>query len=130
MKNEKTPLPVCGTGSGEDGQLSLGEVRLPKFKSTTQVDHLQEISSYLLPGERNALSLSYLVKVTGLDGRAIRRQIWRERLGGACICINCRDGYYLAASEGERDACARSMFHRSEEIRRTAEAIAAAEVET
>lgn len=128
MSKTKKPLPVCGTGSGEDGQLSLGEVRLPKFKSTTQVDHLQEISSYLLPGERNALPLSHLVKVTGLDARTVRQKIQRERFSGAAILSNCRTGYFLATSEEEKHRCVRSMIHRSAEIRRAAQAIATAEV--
>ncbi len=132
MKNEKTPLPVCGTGSGEDGQLSLGEVRLPDPDSIMPRPGAQavSISSLLLRGSANAVPLQHLQRMTGLDERVIRRMIWHERQGGACICVNCRDGYFLAVSEAEREACVRSMLHRSEEIRRTAEAIAAAEVET
>ena len=66
--------------------------------------------------------------LTGLDERTVRRMIWRERLGGACICMDCRSGYYLAATAAERDRCARSMEHRAAEIYRTAQAIASAEV--
>jgi len=32
-------------------------------------------------------------------------------------------GYYLPATEHERAACVRSMLHRADEIRKTAEAI-------
>lgn len=130
MKNEKTPLPVCGTGSGEDGQIALEGFEAPHADFTSSSKKAQAISALLLRGSANGISLQQLQALTGLDERKIRRMILRERLGGACICINCRDGYFLAESEAERDSCARSMLHRATEIRRTAEAIAAAEVET
>lgn len=128
MIKKQNAAPMDQIGSGDGGQLSFGEVRLPKFKSTTQVDHLQEISSYLLPGERNALPLSHLVKVTGLDARTVRQKIQKERFSGAAILSNCRTGYFLATSEEEKHRCVRSMIHRSAEIRRAAQAIATAEV--
>ena len=123
MNEKKKPLPVDQTGSGEDGQLSLGGMRLPETKSNTQGDQLQDISFYLLPGERNARPLSYLVKVTGMDARSVRLKIQRERLSGAAILSNCQTGYYLAGSEEERSRCVRSLLHRAAEIQRVAQAI-------
>ena len=132
MSERQNAAPMDQIGSGDGGQLSFGEVRLPDPDSIMPRPGAQavSISSLLLRGSANAVPLQHLQRMTGLEERVIRRMIWRERQGGACICVNCRDGYFLAASEAEREACARSMLHRSEEIRRTAEAIAAAEVET
>lgn len=128
MKEENKPLPMDQIGNGERGQLSLGGVRLPETKSNTRGDHLQDISFYLLPGERNARPLSYLVEVTGLDARSVRLKIQRERLAGAAILSNCQTGYFLAASEEERSRCVKSMLRRAAEIQKSAAAIAASEV--
>jgi biotin operon repressor len=89
----------------------------------------QEIAALLLRGSADAIPLQQLQALTGLDGRTVRRLIQKERQSGACICCNSRGGYFLAETEAERDTCARSMLHRAAEIKRTAEAIAAAEVE-
>ena len=128
MSYKKEPLPVCETGSGEGGQLTLEDVRLPDPQSTTSSQKPQAISALLLHGEANAIPLGLLAALTGWDRRVIRRQIQLERQAGACICVNCRDGYYLAETEAERDACARSMRHRAAEVERTAQAIERAEV--
>jgi len=128
MKQTKKPLPVCETGSGEDGQLSLAEVWLPNPNFITSGKSTQGISALLLHGEANAIPISLLATWTGWNRRDIRRQIQRERQAGACICVNNRDGYYLADSEAERAACVRSMRHRAAEVERTARAIERAEV--
>ena len=127
MKKRKKAAPVLQHLDG-GGQIALEDFEAPRTDSTTGSRRLQAISALLLHGEANAVPLQHLRAVTGLDERTIRRMIWRERQDGACICMDCRSGYYLAESEAERDRCARSMFHRSDEIRRTAQAIAAAEV--
>ena len=88
----------------------------------------QGISDYLMHGAVNAVPLRELERVTGLDGRIIRRMIQKERAAGACICVDNKTGYFLADSEAEREACARSMFERAREVAATAAAIAAAEV--
>lgn len=112
------------------GQIALEGFGNPQTHSSTEKDAGQAISiaSLLLRGSANAVPLQRLQMLTGLDERTVRRMIWRERLGGACICMDCRSGYYLAATAAERDRCARSMEHRAAEIYRTAQAIAGAEV--
>lgn len=127
MSETKKPLPVDQTESGEGGQLYFDEV-LPDPQSTTVKPAVQAISALLLRGEANAVSLGQLAAMTGLDQRVIRRLIQRERQAGACICVNNRDGYYLAETVFERDACARSMLSRARAVERTAQAIASAEV--
>ena len=53
----------------------------------------------------------------------IRRQIQLERQAGACICVNNRDGYFLAETEAERARCVASMRRRAAEVFKTADAI-------
>ena len=61
--------------------------------------------------------------MTGLDGRTVRLMIERERREGSPILADNATGYYLPATKYERAACVRSMRHRADEIRKTAEAI-------
>lgn len=131
MSETKKPLPVCGTGSGESGQLSFGEVRLPNPDSIMPRPGAQavSISSLLLRGSGNAVPLQHLQVLTGLDGRTIRRKIWKERQAGACVCEDNRRGYFLAETVAERDSCARSMLARARAVEQTARAIASAEVD-
>lgn len=86
------------------------------------------IADLLLRGEANALTLEVLETLTGLDRRTIRRQIQAERQAGACICVNNRDGYFLAETEAERERCVASMRRRAAQVNRTANAIERAEV--
>lgn len=116
MKRNEKAVPVLAHRDGGDGQLSLNEVWLPKSEHITGRKNAQGISSLLLRGEVNALPLAELERLTGLDRREIRRRIQRERGAGACICINNRDGYFLAETVTERDACVRSMRHRAAEV--------------
>lgn len=128
MKEKKKAAPVDQTGSGEGGQIALDGFEAPRTDSTTSLQRPQLISSLLLRGSANAIPLQHLRAVTGLDGRTIRRMIQAERRSGAAICADNRTGYFLAATLEERESCARSMLARAEEVRRTAQAIAAAEV--
>lgn len=88
----------------------------------------QGISDYLMHGAVNAVPLRELERLTGLDGRIIRRMIQKERAAGACICCDNKVGYFLAEDEAERAMCVRSMRHRALEVMRTANAIENAEV--
>lgn len=84
------------------------------------------ISDFLSAGHGNAVPLRHLETVTGLTGREIRRMISAERLAGVPILADNQTGYFLPATAAEVRRCVRSMRHRSDEIRRAAEAIAAA----
>lgn len=78
----------------------------------------------LLPyGEESGVTLRHLEKLTGLDGREVRRQIERERRAGTLIISNNKNGYYLTDDPAEAQRFARSMRHRAREILRTARAI-------
>lgn len=87
-----------------------------------------KIADFLGAGQKNAVPLRHLEMLTGFDGRTVRRMIANERLGGAPILADNLTGYFLPASENERQRCVRSMKHRAQEIQRAAAAIAAAEV--
>ena len=128
MMAEEKAAPMLQHQDGEGGQLALDEVRLPVSDSTTTQHGTQGVSALLLRGKANAVPLALLVALTGLDRRELRRRIQKERHEGACICVNNRDGYYLAETEAERDACARSMHRRAAEVESTARAIERAEV--
>ena len=81
------------------------------------------IRDFLHCGQENAVSLRHLEKVLGVPGRAIRRQIERERRAGTLIISDNAHGYYLTDDPAEAQRFARSMQHRAREILRTARAI-------
>ena len=83
----------------------------------------RKVADLLSHGRENAIPRRELEKLTGLDGRTVRLMIERERREGRPILADNATGYYLPATEHERAACVRSMRHRADEIRKTAEAI-------
>lgn len=87
------------------------------------------ISDYLSAGQENAVPLRHLKNITGIDGRTVRRMIFEERLAGIPILADNQTGYYLPATQEEKQRCVRSMKHRAREIERVAEAIEVAEVQ-
>lgn len=87
------------------------------------------ISDYLSAGQENAVPLRHLKNITGIDGRTVRRMIFEERLAGIPILADNQTGYYLPATQDEKQRCVRSMKHRAKEIERAAEAIEVAEVQ-
>ena len=83
----------------------------------------RKVADLLSDGRENAIPRRELERLTGLDGRTVRLMIERERREGSPILADNATGYYLPATEHERAACVRSMRHRADEIRKTAEAI-------
>lgn len=86
------------------------------------------ISDFLSAGRENAVPLRHLVKLTGQDGRIVRRRIAAERLAGVPILADNKSGYYLPGTVAEAQRCVRSMRHRAHEILLAAEAIENAEI--
>ena len=68
------------------------------------------------------LTLRDLSRLTGLDGRSVRREIERERRAGAPIVSEAGRGYWMG-SPVEVRRFVRSMRRRASEIIRTAEAV-------
>lgn len=87
-----------------------------------------KISDFLGCGQENAVSLKELRAITGFDGRTIRLMIQRERLAGVPILADCKNGYFLAENEREKQSFVAQMFHRAAEIEKAATAVFAAEV--
>ena len=122
-KAEKRARPDAATSrrAGQEKQRTSSNSR---NKHITQAPGGQwGIADLLLPGRENAIPRRELERLTGLDGRTVRLMIERERREGSPILADNATGYYLPATEHERAACVRSMRHRADEIRKTAEAI-------
>ena len=128
-RTKKTALAEQTEGGEGCQQMAFADVFGYDRDFTTGRTDPQLISDFLMHGSANAVPLRELCRLTGLDGRTVRRRIQIERANGACICCDNRNGYFLADSEAEREVCARSMLARAHEVAQTAAAIAAAEVE-
>ena len=89
---------------------------LPFQNHSTDLQKKLLISDLLQTGAENGLTIQDLVKLTGQDERSIRRQIQVERKAGQLILSNCKDGYFLPASEDEVRRFIRSMSQRAREI--------------
>lgn len=87
-----------------------------------------KISDFLGIGAETGLTIRDLERMTGKPGREIRREIQQERLAGVPILADNRNGYFLPRNEFEKQTWVRSMFHRADEISRSASAIFSAEV--
>lgn len=118
-KAEKRARPDAATSrrAGQEKQRTSSNSR---NKHITQAPGGQwGIADLLLPGRENAIPRRELERLTGLDGRTVRLMIERERREGRPILADNA----IPATEHERAACVRSMRHRADEIRKTAEAI-------
>lgn len=74
------------------------------------------IADLLHEGSANGLTIGDLVRLTGLDGREIRRRINRERRDGALIMADNIHGYFLPESGDDVRRFIRSMSRRAKEI--------------
>lgn len=74
------------------------------------------IADLLHEGSANGLTLSDLERLTGLEGREIRRRINRERRGGILIMADNIHGYFLPESGDDVRRFIRSMSSRAKEI--------------
>lgn len=86
------------------------------------------ISSLLMHGADHALPLRHLVQLTGMKSRDLRRQIQRERRAGVPILSDNVSGYFLPASDFERQRFVQSMRGRAREIEAIAATVEGAEV--
>lgn len=124
-KYEKETRPSVAAPGQAAGNGLATSISLNHFTSSPATGQFK-ISDLLSPGQENAVSLRHLVKLTGENGRIVRRRIAAERLAGVPILADNQTGYYLPATAAEARKCVRSMRHRAMEIERAAEAIAAA----
>lgn len=123
-KKEKSRPGDCSTRTAAETGTVCETASSSISHSTTAAAVRQIRIADLLPHDaENGVNLHHLEKMTGLDGREVRRQIERERRAGALIVSNNKDGYYLTDDPAEAQRFARSMQHRAREILRTARAI-------
>lgn len=80
------------------------------------------IADLLLEGEENAVTRQHLEQISGLTGREVQRAIQAARLKGTPI-LSSSSGFFLPATEAEKERFVRSMRHRAREISRAADAV-------
>ncbi len=84
---------------------------------------MPQITELLSYGQRNAINLTTLMNLTGLDSRTVRKLVEQERRTGSPILSDNANGYYLPETLEEKQRCVQSLRHRAQEIARTADAI-------
>lgn len=129
MSEKEKARPAGGTAE-QAGQGNHWTSRIPCNQYNVRGGCRQfEIADLLSHGPENGLRLSELVSLTGWTGRAVRRMIQAERLGGVPILSDNEHGYFLPSSGEDRAACVRSLRSRAKEILNVADAIERTEVE-
>lgn len=125
MTKKKSARPSVAEPGQAVGNGLATSISLDHFTPSPAAGQFK-ISEFLSPGQKNAIPLRHLVRITGENERIVRRKIAAERLAGIPILSDCKSGYYLPATTAEARKCVRSMRNRAREIERAAEAIAAA----
>lgn len=122
-ENTEKARSAAATVERAKTETGIKQTSTSETDSTTTAPNCPQISDYLLHGAENGLMLSDLHRLTGIDKRAIRAAIQRERLSGTPILSSTLSGYFLPANEQEREQCVRSLRHRAGEIFKSAAAI-------
>lgn len=123
MTNTEKARSAAATVERAKTETGIKQTSASENNSTTTVTNCLQISDFLLHGAENAVPRRYLEKMTGLDGRNVRKLITLERLRGIPILSNCTAGYFLPANQAEREQFVKSMRRRAGEILRAAEAV-------
>lgn len=103
MKNERKPLPVYQTESGEGNQ-AIVEANNPTTEYTMPEEKKQRVSDFLLKGAENARSKETMLRLTGCSStRELNRLIELERDQGVIILANTKaPGGYFLPDDGEK----------------------------
>lgn len=128
MSEKKGTRPDVGASERAKMEAGTEQTTTSTSKFTTPAPRGQKISDYLSHGQAHAIPLRQLRATLGLSGRIIRLMIRAERLGGTPICEDSKSGYYLPQNADERDLCAKRLRHRSAQIAKVADTIAAADI--
>lgn len=127
MRAKGKARPAVAAAGRTAEMAAYGRAAIPDSHHTTAAAGRQiKIVDFLLHGAENGITLRHLEKMTGQDGRTVRRQIETERGAGALIVSDNRHGYFLTDDPAEAQRFARSMRRRACEITKTARAIEAA----
>ncbi len=103
-------------GGGGKQNARRDEEPTTKDNNTSSGTCRVRISDLLQRGSDNGLTITDLVRLTGLDERIIRRRINRERRDGILIISDNVHGYFLAENVDEVRRFIRSMTRRAREI--------------
>ena len=124
-KNENVPTSAATlTGTVDSGTASqTPHTSTTKFTTFGGSGQTFRVADLLLCGAENAISRRYLMSLTGYKDRELRLLIEAERRQGIPILSDNINGYFLPASEAERQQCVRSLRRRAKEIEATATAI-------
>lgn len=77
---------------------------------------MSSIKDYIFKGEENAVSLSELCRITGLENRTLRLVIETERRNGTVICSSV-NGYFYPETEQELQAYVHQERARASSIK-------------
>ena len=97
----------------------------------TPTHRRRQVASFLRVGRSRGVKREDLAAMMGMDERALRRQIQRERQQGSLIISDCRSGYFLPETTEDIRIFVAQMKHRAREINSVCRAaeIALAEAE-
>lgn len=127
-KNARPTAPTAGQAVENGTDRKTAHVSTYEFTTPAAGRQIGLIADLLLCGAENAISRRDLMALTGYKDRELRLLIEAERRQGIPILSDCVGGYFLPASEAERQQCVRSLRRRAKEIENTATAIEQAEV--
>ena len=119
-ENKNTARSVSGTLSG-NGQTTFDGFDLPDVEYITVPKTTQPgIERFLMRGRENAMTVGELEQLTELHHRQITKAIQDARRRGIPILSTAfPGGYFIAATEEEKQRCLRSLRHRENETRKT-----------
>lgn len=124
MNQKEKALSMMAITEGAGERLACEKATALYLNSSMKSNDSQiKISDLLNRGAANAIPLRQLGRITGLDGRVIRRMVEKERRSGIPICSNTSTGFFLADSFNEVDAFVCQMRSRAREILKTADAV-------
>ena len=126
MSKQKNAAHGAATPGRQSGAgTACGATTTSIYQNTTQPTGRQpgKIERLLSHGAENAVPLQHLVTLTELPARQVRKMIQLERLRGAQILADSRNGYFLPNSQSDVDNFVRSMLHRAHEIARVANTV-------
>ena len=87
------------------------------------------IENYLMTGDKNIFAAEFLTLATGLSARRIKKAVQDARRRGVpIVSVSGSGGYYLAATEDEKQRCIRQMKSRLYQLSKTIAALERAEV--
>ena len=128
--NESKKAALIGTQSG-NGQTVFDGFDLPDVEFITIPKTTQPgVERFLMRGRENALTVSELERLTELHPRQITKAVQEARRRGIPILSTAfPGGYFIAATEDEKQCCLRSLRHRENETRKTRICLEYAKVE-